>query len=128
MREAIRYIKQLSQLLEGDQSNSEDAQQQAVVLKSKTEQPSLIIPNSDGMFYITLGPRLELIRSRLFFMGLKFSKSKNLGNRTLVLNQLCVRSYFLLASKTKTEFASGLAHRATAEEVLSSRTESGSCL
>ncbi|KAK6102167.1 Helix-loop-helix DNA-binding domain family protein [Brugia pahangi] len=46
LREAIRYIKQLSQLLNGEPSNPENTSYK-VTVKSEIEQSSLIIPNSD---------------------------------------------------------------------------------
>lgn len=48
LREAIRYIKQLSQLLNGEPPSPENTSR-AVAAKSETDRPSLIIPNSDGI-------------------------------------------------------------------------------
>ncbi|OZC09514.1 Helix-loop-helix DNA-binding domain protein [Onchocerca flexuosa] len=48
LREAIRYIKQLNQLLNGEQVNSENTSQQCgIAVKSETAGSSLVIPNSD---------------------------------------------------------------------------------
>uniref|UniRef100_A0A915Q5R2 BHLH domain-containing protein n=1 Tax=Setaria digitata TaxID=48799 RepID=A0A915Q5R2_9BILA len=49
LREAIRYIKQLSQLLNGEEFIAENSlQQQSVAVRSEIERSSLIIPNLDG--------------------------------------------------------------------------------
>ncbi|VDK64616.1 unnamed protein product [Onchocerca ochengi] len=48
LREAIRYIKQLNQLLNGEQINSENTSQQyGIAVKSEITRSSLVIPNSD---------------------------------------------------------------------------------
>ncbi|CAG9530617.1 unnamed protein product [Cercopithifilaria johnstoni] len=48
LREAIRYIKQLSQLVNGEPPSPENTSSYAVALKSETDRSSLIISNSDG--------------------------------------------------------------------------------
>ncbi|MCP9258091.1 hypothetical protein DINM_002614 [Dirofilaria immitis] len=46
LREAIRYIKQLSQLLNGEQLDPENTS--AIAVKSGIKQSSLVVPNSDS--------------------------------------------------------------------------------
>lgn len=48
LREAIRYIKQLSQLVNGEPPSPE-TRSYAVLRKTETHRSSLIIPNSDGI-------------------------------------------------------------------------------
>ncbi|EFO13519.1 helix-loop-helix DNA-binding domain-containing protein [Loa loa] len=48
LREAIRYIKQLNQLLNGDESSNPENTSYTVTVKSETDRSSLIIPYSDG--------------------------------------------------------------------------------
>uniref|UniRef100_A0A0R3RSN0 BHLH domain-containing protein n=1 Tax=Elaeophora elaphi TaxID=1147741 RepID=A0A0R3RSN0_9BILA len=47
LREAIRYIKQLSQLVNGEPPSPENMSY-AIAVKSETDRSSLIVPNLDG--------------------------------------------------------------------------------
>lgn len=53
LREAIRYIKQLSQLLNGEPPSPKNTSS-ATAVKSEIERSSLIIPNSDGILILNI--------------------------------------------------------------------------